>query len=196
MLPLDSNLLIVDVETTGPNPLLHELLSVALVPVDLQLAPLLVHVREKRLRWTSFGLKNFETFRDEWSNSAVDCFSAAQLIDQYLMAFGRGEPFTLVGHNVGFDRAFLRRLAARSGRTDFDQISHRTIDTHSLLYALVLQGRLPTAALSSDGAFSYFGISVSASERHTALGDAVATRALFLRLVNILAEPTTIARRA
>jgi DNA polymerase III epsilon subunit-like protein len=110
-------------------------------------------------------------------------------IERYLSSVFPGEAVTPVGHNVGFDVAFLRKLAFLGGRNEITAISHRALDTHTMLYLLHLKGRVPPSALSSDGAFEYFGIRVPDNERHTALGDALATRELVLRIFEMLEVP-------
>ena len=92
---------------------------------------------------------------------------------------------TVVGHNVGFDVAFLRQLAFQAGLNEVPLISHRVIDTHTMLYLLHLSGVIPEDALSSDGAFRHFEIGPQAFARHTALGDALATRELFMRVLEL-----------
>mgnify|MGYP001608867504 CR=1 FL=1 len=81
----------------------------------------------------------------------------------------------LVGHNVGFDYSFLKQLVATTGHERLPKLSHRSVDTHSLLRCLAWLGRIPVSACSSDGALAHFGIDVADGERHTALGDARAT---------------------
>lgn len=98
-----------------------------------------------------------------------------------------GEKLYIAGHNVHFDLAFLRRLVNLAHPTSPDLprwLGGRTIDTHTLLWAEYAKGNLPNSATSSDGAFRHFGIEVEEQERHTALGDAKATRKLLERLLN------------
>ena len=58
------------------------------------------------------------------------------------------------------------------------QFSHRSIDTHTLLWTLASLGMVPPSACSSDGAFGHYKVSPPKELRHTALGDALATRDL------------------
>ena len=98
-----------------------------------------------------------------------------------------GEKLYIAGHNVHFDLAFLRRLVNLAHPTNPDLprwLGGRTIDTHTLLWAEYAKGKLQNSATSSDGAFRHFGIEVEEQERHTALGDAKATRKLLERLLN------------
>ena len=87
--------------------------------------------------------------------------------------------FQLVGHNIGFDLGFLKQLAFLSGKDELTGASHRVLDTYTMLFLLHEKGLIPSSALTSDGAFRYFGIRISETQRHTALGDALATRDLF-----------------
>ncbi len=186
-MPMPHNLLVVDVETTGPNILLHEVLSVAFVPIVANCEPLVLYVRTPDHMWSAYAKTNFARFDREWTEHAVPPAIAATRIEEYVAKVTGNQQTTLVGHNVGFDLAFLRKLAARAGREDLLGISHRCVDTHTLLFLAWLDGRLPEAALTSDGAFEHFGIRVPAERRHTALADALATREMFLELLQVLA---------
>ena len=173
----------VDLETSGVSPFAHEALTVALVPIDEGLEPITVYVRPRSISWTDYAWQNFQKFRAEWELAAVDPPAACTAIEEYVeMALG-GARATLIGHNIAFDLAFLRKLAFEAGREELSCVSHRAIDTHSLLFVLSSMGRVPETALDSDGAFDYFGIALRLKDRHTALGDALATRELFLRLL-------------
>lgn len=185
---LRNDLFVLDVETTGDNPFVHDILSLALVPVVDPDDAYSVHVRHNNVEWTDFSRENFAAFEREWKQSAVDPAAAYQGIEHYLLRKCPVTPVTLVGHNVGFDLAFLRKLATQAGAPGLGRISHRTIDTHTLLYVCWLQGSIPESALSSDGAFSAFGLDIEPERRHTALGDARATRLLVLQLLNRLVD--------
>lgn len=171
------NLFVIDVETTGPDPFLHELISVALVPFQQRVESLLVLVRPSASApWDSWAKKAHRDFLAAAPDDALDPADAHDRIQQYVNHVGGGRSITVLGHNVGFDLAFLRGLAHRAGRPAIAGISHRAVDTHTLLFVMAMQGRIDPAHLSSDGAFERFGI--TAENRHEALGDAVATREL------------------
>lgn len=180
----NERLVVLDVETTGPNPGIHDVLSLALVPLDSRIAPLSIYVNPMGPTWTAYARRLFEQYRLDWEASAVRPEEAFERIDHYLVANYGAEPVTPVGHNIGFDLSFLQQLALKVRRPEgFRNLSHRAVDTHTLLYWLFLQGRIPREALSSDGAFRYFNIQVNEGQRHTALGDAEATRQLFMRIL-------------
>lgn len=195
---LSNELIVVDVETTGDNPFVHDLLSIALVPVVGTGEPLVVYVRPDNPTWTDCGQTTFRKFEREWQERAVAPRAAVSEIEGYLRRHLGTAKATLVGHNVSFDVAFLRKLAAQSGRTEIAGIAHRTIDTHTLLYLGYIEKGLPSSARTSTGAFEAFKIKVPSEQRHTALGDANATKALFLSLVQLFheeGEPATVLRR-
>lgn len=183
---ISNNLIVVDVETTGPNPFVHELLSIAFVPVLYPEHTLSLHVRSVAMSWSDFGRLNFKKFEDDWNRFAVAPNEAVQQIERYLTELIPNDAATLVGHNVGFDMSFLRKLAHLAGLDQLPRISHRSIDTHTLLYLAAKQHAVPNSVVSSDAAFELLNISPPSRERHTALGDAMATRALFLRLLDLL----------
>ena len=178
----------IDVETTGVNPFHDDVLAVALAPLRPGVRPKVVYVRPspdiKRgtdIKWgTDFAKSAFQKYQAEWEAQAVPPREACTRIETYLRGLYKGQKATPVGHNIGFDMAFLRKLAHLSGQDEIAGLSHRAIDTHTFLYALVSRGEIPTKALTSSGAFEEFSVRVPEADRHTALGDAEATRRLFV----------------
>lgn len=186
---LERNLLVIDLETTGPNPIRHDVLAVGLVPLHDATRGAVVYVRPTEPRWSPFAIANFKKFSIDWEEQAIDPVAACEAIESYLRREFVGAEVTPIGHNIGFDVAFLRKLAFTGGRDELQLLSRRALDTHTMLYLLHLQGRVPAGALTSDGAFEHFGIQVTEEARHTALGDARATRELVIRLLDMLAAP-------
>lgn len=89
------------------------------------------------------------------------------------------EGTVLVGHNVPFDLAMLRREAALAG-----------VEWREPLYldTLLLCGALnpPPPALGLEDLAGHFGVTVYG--RHTALGDALVTAEIYLRLLPLLKD--------
>ena len=177
-------LVAIDVETSGINPFRHQILSLALVPLDRSKSPLELYINEGEPEWQRIAADYFEESRPAWEAYGRSASEACAALSSYIGTVF-GEQITVVGHNVGFDVAFLRQLAFRAGLDQLPLISHRVIDTHTLLYLLYLSGVIPEDALSSDGAFRHFDIRPQASARHTAIGDALATRELFIRVLEL-----------
>ncbi|MXY31203.1 MAG: 3'-5' exonuclease [Gemmatimonadetes bacterium] len=184
-------LVAIDVETSGINPFRHQILSLALVPLDISKPPLELYVNEGEPEWQRIAAHYFEESRSAWEADGRSASEACAALSSYIETVF-GEQITVVGHNVGFDVAFLRQLAFRAGLDEVPLISHRVIDTHTILYLLHLSGVIPEGALSSDGAFRHFDIRPPASARHTAIGDALATRELFMRVLKLWGRASTI----
>lgn len=178
------SLIIVDTETTGPDPLTHEILSVALVSLTSGTSFEGFAKLPDKTQWTNYGRENFGRSIDDWGNRAIPAKDLVLQIEDFVSRTCNGNQAILIGHNVAFDRFFLAKLAYRADVVEINGISHRTIDTHTLLAALNMQGKLPDHALSSEGAFKYFGVHVPTEHRHTALGDAKATRELFQKIMS------------
>lgn len=178
----DSRTLVaVDVETTGPDPFVHQILAASLVPFDLTARPVTVYVRHESLNWTEQARQFFPKYRSEWQNSAVPPQEAAEVLADYLLRLSGPKELQFVGHNIGFDLSFLKGLWRGEA---IPRVSHRTIDTHTMLRVLAWMGRIPESACTSSGAFEFFRVAPDNRTRHTALGDALATRDLFLRLID------------
>lgn len=172
-----ASLVVIDTETSGPDPFSHEVLAVSAVPLLGNGSSVEVYVDHTSIAWTEHGKRYFENYRNEWTAYRLSPQDAYAKLSQYFDSLNQ-EKLILVGHNVGFDATFLKRLCYQAGKPFFPQLSHRMVDTHSVLYFLHIAGKIPKEALNSSGAFSHFGITFPEGHRHTALGDAIATREL------------------
>jgi DNA polymerase-3 subunit epsilon len=100
-------------------------------------------------------------------------------IDKVLPAFHQFcEDTVLVGHNAAFDMRFLQLKEAATGI----KFTQPVLDT--LLLSAVLHRDLGEHQLEAIA--GRFGVSVTG--RHTALGDALVTGEIFLRMIPLLAE--------
>ncbi|WP_190275202.1 exonuclease domain-containing protein [Collimonas fungivorans] len=187
MLQIQSkNLVVIDLETSGVNPFRHDVLAIGLAPVSIRSAERVIYVRSPQICWSPYAKKNFEKFSADWEIEAIEPIAACEELERYFLQIFDGEPAVAIGHNVGFDVAFLRKLAFLAAKDEIVGLSHRALDTHTILHLLFLKGAIPASAVKSDGAFEYFGIDIPEKQRHTALGDAIATRKLFFKLLEAL----------
>jgi len=183
-------LLFIDTETGGLDPRKHSLLSVALVVGE---GPKVVNSLEILIRHDPFvvsagGMKVNRIDLVRHAAAALDPDMALGVMNVFLDQHfpHQCNPIILAGHNVAFDQAFLGAFVASLGHHLEPRFSHRTVDTHSLASALRDAGKLPLDNLGSSALFAHFGILVPEEQRHTALGDALATFELYWKLVELM----------
>jgi DNA polymerase III alpha subunit (gram-positive type) len=140
-------------------------------------------VRHESVAWTDPGRRYFAAYQNRWEALAVSASEAYDRVSSFCDALPCRE-VKVVGHNVGFDMAFLKKLIFDANRGPLPKLSHRSVDTHTLLQALVWLGRIPEICTTSDGALRHFCIDIPERDRHTALGDARAA----VRLLNRIAQ--------
>ena len=190
-------LVVIDTEAGGLNPNVHSVLSVALVSID-GARKLECLIKEPELVTTPSAMAVNGIDLDWLSAHGLSPEEACHQLDDFLQEEvdrAGGRPALLIGHNVAFDLAYFKRLYRLIGREgDHPLVSHRSLDTHTLLWALAALGSLPPSACGSDGAFQHYQVSPPDELRHTALGDAVATQALFHKLISSLATTQEVAQ--
>lgn len=174
--PVARPLIFIDIETTGLDPLRHDIIEVAAMRVD----PVSLGVEavfESRVRPTSttpadasaVELNGFQA--EEWDD--------APLLEEVLVSLrGFLEGGLLIGHNPTFDWTFLltayRTLGVRPPKVD-----HHLIDTVSLAWPLLRQGMVRSLSLLE--LCKHYGIPNQGA--HHALEDVVRTYQVLLRLV-------------
>ena len=179
------NLVIIDTETGGLDPLKHSLISVGLVSECGTFTDEFL-VKEDELSFDERSMAIHGITEDAIVSTGLTPTAATERLEAFLTKIGGTIIF--VGHNISFDLAFVKRLYRKANKPLPKFISHRSIDTHSLLWLAVDAGRLPKGVCSSDGAFRHFDISPPEALRHTALADAKATQELLLRLRQVFAK--------
>jgi DNA polymerase-3 subunit epsilon len=178
-------IVVLDTETGGLDPLTHSILSVGLVNGDGS-QTLEFYVKEPEIVTNPRSMKVNRIDLNVVEAEGVSPVEACERLDAFIEERGGPGAVMLVGHNIAFDIAFLRRLYHLAGRFIPDVFAHRTIDTHTLMWALVSRGKLPAHIRGSDTAFAHFDVSPPPELRHTALGDAVATRELVIKLLELV----------
>lgn len=187
MLDAIDHVIVIDAETGGLSPERNAILSVALVTthesLELKIADTTGELDSRAMEVN--GIDPEKHFAE-----AIPMDLAAELINEFIHGvyrrFGEGQKLWLAGHNIAFDLGFLGRLFRLAGVKPVRLIGpHRTIDTHTLLWAKAAAGDIPYEATSSDGAFKHYNIFIPEGERHTALGDARATLQLLRQLTNL-----------
>jgi len=174
--------LYLDTETGGVNARQDALLTIGLVAHDdekgiLETAHILVESNGFNVHPKALEINHIELASH--NAQAVTRTTAAHLVDAFIIRnFGRGytnKPF-VVGHNIGFDRGFMDPL------WDGDKpYSYRNLDTMGIGLLMYDLGILPNAKnLKLDFFIERYGVEIEAKDRHTALGDALATRIVHL----------------
>ena len=178
------NIFFIDIETSGPKYFESVPLNVSIVPFDSSFSNFEAFIRYQDICWAGRGREFFDDYRSEWERKAVSPERFCQGLNSYFQDVGVPE-IILTGHNISFDIHFLNRVYSDANANLPQELSHRTIDTHTLLFLLAHLKKIPTDATSSDSAFNLFGLTATDSDRHTATFDALLTKKLFKRILEI-----------
>ncbi len=183
-----TNYLVIDTETGGLDVSRNSLLTLgALIWSDGKLvAEKEWFVREPRMEIDPSSLEHHQVDLREVASKG----QSPKEVSEELLAFAKphfpGEKIVLLGHNIQFDAAYVKRMFDMAGVDYEGEFSHRLIDTSTLLGVLSLAGRLPIASRGLSEAIDHFKLPIDPARRHTALEDARVTALLFTKLVELL----------
>lgn len=185
--PLKRPYLFLDTESGGLDSGQHSLLSLGFVVGDEGVVrhSLEVLLKHETYIVTGSALKVNRINLSHHHACAMDAPTAMTVMDIFLNQFFpcKHTPIHLVGHNIGFDQAFLKRFWESQGRQFEDRFSHRSIDTHAIAWSMRDAGLLSLENLSSTSLFEHFGVAIPEDKRHTALGDALGTFELYWKMI-------------
>jgi DNA polymerase III epsilon subunit-like protein len=182
----------VDVETTGLLCGFHEIIQIAIVPLNSEiqpsetLRPFYINIRPEHPERQRGALGVHGIKVDELANSAVSQSKAADLLDEWFVKLDLPYKKRLcpLAHNYPFERGFLTHWL---GLDTFDALFHPySRDTMALATtindAAAWHGReCPFKRLSLGSLCEVFGIDII--NAHDALSDALACAALYRAMI-------------
>ena len=168
------NFVIFDTETTGLNPQVDEICQIAAVRVvNGRLRP------QERFDMLVNPGRKIPAAATEVHHVTNEMVADAPDVATALARFHRfADNNVLIAHNAPFDMAFLQRREAEIGLR-FDQ---PILDT--VLLSAILFGQ--SAEHTLDALCDRLAITIPEDERHTAIGDALATGAAFARMIPMM----------
>lgn len=169
-----------DVETTGLDPKVHEILEIAVVDVqgkvllDTKVKPVNIEsASEEALKINNYN-------EADWA----DAPTFEEIKDQVIEAL---EHKILVGQNPQFDRNFVVEALDRVGvEKAYRKVRRHTIDTITLAWEHLVPCGLER--LNLDAECKFMGIPLDREDRHGALNDVQATRTLYLMTLRATEE--------
>lgn len=172
------NLVSFDIETSGPNLFQNELLSISLVPFNDSIPSLNLYLSHdlEKIAWGGKGKEFFSKYELDYHKNKINLNQFISKFEDYININFTNE-IVLVGHNPGFDYFFLKKVFHKGNKDLPQNISHRLMDTHSILLFLNLQGKIEDKFLSSEKAFKLVDKAIvdSIKTRHTSQTDALLT---------------------
>lgn len=177
-----TQLLFLDVETTGLDPLEHEVASLAFIVAELEGDHLraVAHFSS----WLRCTGENADTDALRVNGLDLARLAKAPAPADVLCQLTQYADAVVVGHNVLFDLEFLREAHRRAGLI-YPGWKYK-VCTMSLALALRQAGLIRPLSLSLDGLAAYFGTVTQRRGHHQALEDVVITTEIYARLIGVL----------
>ena len=179
-------ILFIDTETGGLNPEKHSLLTVALAVYDgdeiINIKEIAIKHREYIVTPKALEINNINLV--EHDKSAISSKDAVNEIIKFIIDNFGTEKCIIAGHNVEFDYKFLDKLFLNEKQYLWKYVSHRKIDTCSLINYLSITRKIEIESASLESAINFFKIKIDA--RHNAKDDVIATIAVFENINKLL----------
>jgi DNA polymerase III epsilon subunit-like protein len=172
--------LVVDTETGGLDCDNHSILSIAGVfwePRKEVHKLFDFYVKEESISYVDKALEinkiDLNKVEQEGLTPLETVYAIRYLLDHKL-GIDRS-PIQLIAHNAPFDLGFIKRLYRLANKNFHKDFKDRAIDTCSILQFMQISGKATGDRASADVLFENAGVKILDSERHTAIGDALAT---------------------
>jgi DNA polymerase-3 subunit epsilon len=170
----------IDVETTGLNPVLQDVIQVAgLIELDGEV------VEEFEFKCQPFSWDNIQdaalkvhgydvsTLRD-FEDPCIVRSKMEKILSNYVNKFDREDKYYFAGYNAPFDQGFMNHFWKKAGDKYFNSyFQYKTYDIFPLFMVYAEALKLPVPNHKLVTAAKHFGIEINA---HDALSDIRATR--------------------
>jgi DNA polymerase III epsilon subunit-like protein len=169
-----------DVETTGLDPKVHEIVEIAVVGLDGQV------LLDTKVKPVNIGVATEEALKVNGYNEAdwADAPTFDEIKDDVMAALKHK---VVVGQNPQFDRNFVVEALARVGvEKAYRKVKRHTIDTITLAWEHLVPCGLDRLNLEAE--CNFLGIPLDRESRHGALPDAQAARTLYLMTLRATEE--------
>lgn len=185
----------VDVETTGLDPKKHDIIQLAIVPLNEQIQPnksyLPVNFLLKPLRPENVEPRAFQVNKLKLADlmvTGLDPFQAADLLEEWFerLRLPIGKKLIPLGQNYTFDQGFLREWL---GALTYDHIFHyhykdTMITAGFLKDRAVMHGAIPPFdSISLTSIANKLGVETTKS--HDALNDCLTTAECYRRMLKL-----------
>jgi len=182
--------LVIDCETGGLNPEEHSILSCAGVSLDINSGKteevFNFFIKEATMSVCKAALNVNKIDLNYVIENGLEPIDAVKAITTAVQReFGMENRFPIVGHNVGFDIAFFKRLFKISNQyRSFESVfKGKSIDTCSIFRFLQLTNQTSSNSATLTSMLNYAGVIYDEKEKHTSLGDATLTAKAFFALI-------------
>jgi DNA polymerase III subunit epsilon len=186
-----TKLLVIDTETGGLDPLQHSILSLAAVVWEdkqiIDSMEIKIWEGDDVVVTTPQALAINKIDLTELARTGLTPSAAVAQLMEFVgkhFSLNSYNDAILVGHNVGFDVGFSKRLFRLAGVNWPKVFGHRTIDTSIVLQFLIIATGFPLKTPNSKEAFEFFG--VTPKNAHTAIDDAMATAEMFTKIIGLM----------
>lgn len=180
------DLLILDVETTGPDPLIHEAVSIGAVLLDKSTlearAQLQTLIRPEHFNLAEPAALAIHGISWDRLQSAP---AADVVAREYVQRFGLA--YTLGGWNVGFDAQFVAQIFKNAGMSaEFRLLDYHRFDLWSVMQFAWICGVLEKQPESLSTVCEMFGLARPA--KHDALEDALISAEVLRKTLRLFEE--------
>lgn len=180
-----NDLVFVDIETTGLNPEIHEIIEIAVVRVTQTWEegekPQFLSSFEWSVKIKPLHIENADPVALKVNGYSKNDWKEAVSLKEALTEFSKKtEGAIMVAHNVAFDAGFLDKNMSQEGVSN--TMHYHRLDTVSMAYA-TLHSTPDVNRYSLMELCKYFGI--ENTDPHSALSDARADFELFKKLMSL-----------
>ncbi len=184
---MDKKILYADTETTGTNPVLHDVIQFAFI---VEINGAIVDTAEFKAQ--PFSYENINPEALEINKTTIEQIKTypspretyqkiVNFFCKHIDKYDRADKFYPAGYNLHFDLDFISQFFVKNGDKYFGSFCNwKRIDPLPFLYNMDFLGKISLPNYKLETVCNHFGIQIQA---HDALSDILATREVIKKVV-------------